>query len=70
MAAWASNPLDNILVWRRFYADGVLQQPIEKITATARCTTVEPESELVEITIQMLWANCTLMGAKNPPFQE
>ena len=70
MAAWASNPLDNILVWRRFYTNGVLQQPIEKIAATARCTTVEPESELVEIAIQMLWTDRTLMGAKNPAFQE
>lgn len=70
LAATAANALDNILVGRGFHGHGVLHQPVEELASTARCAAVEPERELVAVTIQVSWTDRALVGAKNPPLQE
>ena len=54
--------------WRRSH--GLLNQSIEEFGPAAGLASVESERELVEVIIQMLAGDSTLVGAQQPPLQQ
>ena len=54
--------------WRRRH--GLLNQSIEEFGPAAALKKVELERELVEVIIQMLARDSTLVGAQQPPHQQ
>lgn len=49
---------------------GLFRESIEQHTTGARCTSVEPERELVEIVREVFPADSALEGAQQPPLQK
>src|SRR3972149_4262214 len=58
--------LDHRGVWHRIHRHCVLEKAVEEFAAMARGSSVEPERELVEIVVEMLTADRTLMSAEEP----
>jgi hypothetical protein len=54
----------------RIYLHSLLGQAIEQFVARGRRTTVESKGELVEIIIQVMVSDRTLMGAEQPSLQQ
>jgi hypothetical protein len=56
--------LDERLVGRWCYCNGLLYQTIEKLPAVLGGAPVEPECELIEVVVQVFWARRALVRAK------
>src|SRR5271157_465539 len=54
----------------RIYLHSLLGQAIEQFAARGRGTTVESKGELVEVIVQVVVSDCTLMGAEQPSLQQ
>src|ERR1035438_1282248 len=54
----------------RIYLHSLLGQAIEQFAARGRRTTVESKGELVEISVQVIVSDRTLMGAEQPSLQQ
>ena len=54
--------------WRSC-CDGLLHKPVEQLTAVQGKSSVETESELIEISLQMRWRDGTLVGGAQPAFE-
>lgn len=48
----------------------LLKKPSEYQAPAPGSAPVEPEGELLQVGLQMNWNDGTLMGPKNPPFQQ
>lgn len=55
---------------KQIHRHGLLDQPVEELPARAGGPAVEPETELVEVVVEMGMAHGTLMDAQQPPLQE
>jgi len=62
--------LDDSLVLRMAYLSRLLNQPIEKLSTMLGCPSVESECVLVQIIVQMIMTDCSLMGSHQPPFHK
>ncbi len=49
---------------------GLLNQAVEQFAAMFRGPTIEPEREFVEVIVEMLATDRTLMSAQQPPFEK
>src|SRR2546426_5318731 len=58
------------LVRGRFHSYGLLQQPIEKLSPRAGFATVKAERKLIQIVVQVLQADRTLVGSDQPALQQ
>src|SRR2546422_3119773 len=58
------------LVRGRFHSYGLLQQPIEKLSPRAGFATVKAERKLIQIEVQVLQADRTLVGSDQPALQQ
>src|SRR6266850_3430988 len=54
--------------WPRQYR--LLQKPVEQLSSVLRCSSVEPEGELVEVVAEVLVTDCALVGAQDPALQK
>src|ERR1017187_8074222 len=52
------------------YLHGLLSQSIEQFAVGFGGAAIESKSELVQVIVQMLQSNRTLVGAKQPSFQQ
>jgi hypothetical protein len=50
--------------------NGLLNHPVEQLSARSRGPSVEPKRELVKVVVEMLVAYRTVQGACQPCFQE
>src|SRR5262245_28497174 len=48
----------------------LLEQPVEEQAALLRAAAVEPERELVEVVVELVWAGGALVGAEQPALEE
>jgi hypothetical protein len=55
--------------WNRAYLHGLLSQSIEQFAARFGFAAVESKGELVQVIVQMLQSNSTLVGAQQPSFE-
>src|SRR6266849_5224123 len=53
-----------------FDGHSLLRQAKEELAATLLSPAVEPECEFIEIVVQMLMTDCTLVGSHQPPFEQ
>jgi hypothetical protein len=58
----------NPIQGNRFDGYGLLQEAEEELAAALGPPPVESEGELVEVVIEMLVADCSLVGSHQPPF--
>src|SRR5436309_15664988 len=58
------------LVRGRFHSYGLLQQAIEKLSPRAGFATVKAERKLIQIIVQVLQADRTLVGSDQPALQQ
>ena len=67
---WQRSPPNQTFIphWRRSH--GLLNQSIEEFGPAAGLASVESEHELVEVIIQMLAGDSTLVGSQRPPLQQ
>ena len=61
---------DEAAVGDRVDHDSMLQEAVEEQAATPRAATVEAEGELVEVSIEVLVADATLVGAQQPTLEK
>jgi hypothetical protein len=54
----------------RIYLHSLLGQAIEQFAARGRRAAVESKGELVEVIVQVVVSDCTLMGAQQPSLQQ
>jgi hypothetical protein len=47
----------------------LLRQTKEELASTLGSTAIEPEREFIEIVVQVLMADCSLVGSHQPPFE-
>src|SRR5260370_37567437 len=52
------------------YWDGLLSQSVEQLASGGRLASVETEREFVEIIVEMVVANRSLVCPKQPPFEQ
>ena len=48
----------------------LLRQTKEELASTLGSTAIEPEREFIEIVVQVLMADCSLVGSHQPPFEQ
>ena len=48
----------------------ILEEPMEKLPSVPRRSAVEPESEFIQVVVQMLGTDGPLMGSHEPAFQQ
>jgi hypothetical protein len=48
----------------------LLRQTKEELASTLGSTAIEPEREFIEIAVQVLMADCSLVGSHQPPFEQ
>jgi len=61
---------DKRFVGRRLDGDGLFQKAVEQLAPTARIAPIKSERELVEIGIQMFDTHASLVGSKQPAFEQ
>src|SRR5437660_8856002 len=61
---------DNFAIGRGSDLRRLLKQTVEKFAARGGSSTVESERELVEVVIQMVWADRSLVRPEQPPLQQ
>ena len=62
--------LNKRLVRRGLDGDALLYKPVKKFSTVPGRPPIEPESELVEVVVQVSAGNGALMGPEEPPFEE
>jgi len=58
------------LIGQRVDANRVFEQPQEQKTTASRPAAIETEAELVEVVVEMLWADCALVSADQPALEQ
>jgi hypothetical protein len=56
------SPVNNLVVGYRFHGDGLLHQTVEELAPAPRRSTIESESKLVEVVIQMFVTDRSVMS--------
>src|ERR1039458_3159367 len=69
---WSPGPRvdDQAAVRDRVRDDGLLEQSVEQQAAPPRVASVEAECELVEVRIEVLGSDRTLVGAEHPALKQ
>ena len=49
---------------------GLLRRPEEELAAVHRLAAIKPKGELIQVVVQMLVTDCSLVGPHQPPFQQ
>ena len=50
--------------------NSLLEQAVEEQAAVVRAAAVEAERELIEVVVELLRADCALVGAEEPTFEQ
>ena len=66
----ATGLLDYLFIRRRPNSNSLLQQPIKQFPSILRCSTIEPKCVFVEVIVEMLMTNSSLMCGHQPAFQQ
>ena len=66
----SSHMLNNILVWNRINGYRILNKSVKKFASIPRSPAIEAKREFIEVVIQMLGTDSTLMSTKYPSFQK
>src|ERR1035441_2404794 len=61
---------DDGAVCGRFHCHCLLGEPVEQLASATRLTPVEAEGEFVQVVLQVLFADRSLMCAEKPAFQQ
>ena len=59
-----------LVVWVGRRADSLMEKPVEEQAAGAGVASVEPESEFVEVVVELLRPNPALMGGQQPALEQ
>jgi len=62
--------VDDLVISDRIDGHRLLRQAKEELATAFGSPTVEPECELIQIVVQMLMTDCTLVGSHQPSFQQ
>src|SRR5271167_5113928 len=54
----------------RIDGHSLLRQAQEKFASTLGSPAIEPERELIQIVVQVLMTDCSLVGSHQPPFEQ
>jgi hypothetical protein len=62
--------VDDLVISDRIDGHSLLCQAKEELAATLGSSAIEPERELIQIVIQVLMTDRSLVGSHQPPFEQ
>ena len=67
---WFSGSADEAAIGNRVNGGGLLHETVEELSSALGLPTVEPEREFVEVVIEMVVADGTLVGSQEPALEQ